>query len=150
MFTFHIEPMHTMLEVEMENLITGYYDSMPEGSEIPPFDFDWDTYYRLSEIGSLLVTTARYDGKLVGCAMYVLGNAPHHRTVKVAMCDGIAMDPAHRGKGLGKALYTYSEQALRSRGVERVTHNYRVCYGTKPMFEDLGFKVIEHVYMKEL
>lgn len=150
MYTFHIERLTDDLAVEMEAIARGYYESTPAHVDTPPYDVDWSVYMKLQDAGVFVLSTCRYDGWLAGFAMYIIMPVPHHRSVISAECDSIVIAPEHRGAGMGRALYSYTEGALRQRGATRVVNRYKVGYKTKPMFEELGFKLIEHVYAKEI
>lgn len=151
MYVTHDRVMLSMSVIaEMETMIHEYYNSTVASTDIPPYDFEWSLYYGLESLGKLVVTTARLQDVLVGFAMYIVTSVPHHRTMIVAECDTIAVDYRFRSLSIGRGLYNYTETILREYGVQQVLNRYRVCYGAKPMFNDLGFKVTEHVYMKEL
>lgn len=145
----HVELTHS-LSLEMTALIEDYYENTPAHTDIPPYDFNWSLYQSLSDAGQLVVVTARVGELLVGYAMYIVTHAAHHQTLLVAECDTLSVDIDFRGMGIAEKVYAYAETLLRQRGVKQVFNRYRVCYGTKPLFEKLGFHVTEHVYMKEL
>lgn len=147
---YAVEKLTAPLMVEIGYLIESYYADTPANTGLPPYDFIWEFYETLDKIDAVLFTTARSDGTLVGVAIYFLVQHPHHRGLLMAECDTIAVDKTCRGQGVGRALYAFTEQRLKERDVQRVTNRYRVCYGTKPVFEELGFKLDEHVYMKEI
>lgn len=144
------EPLTPSLIDKIEPLLAEYYVHTVAKSDIPPYDFDWDAYLRLQDLGMMTVTSACIDTELVGFALYIRTHLPHHKTKYVAECDTISTSMHHRGLGIGRRLYEFTEDVLRSQGVEVVINRYRECYDTRPMFEGLGFKQIERVYMKEL
>jgi GNAT superfamily N-acetyltransferase len=150
MYTYQAEKLNVDLETKMEAIARGYYESTPAHIDTPPYDIDWMVYRKLEEAGVFVLTTCRYDGWVAGFAMYIITAAPHHKTVISAECDSIVIAPEHRGAGIGRQLYYYTEGVLRQRGATRIVNRYKVGYRTTPLFEELGFKLIEHVYAKEI
>lgn len=150
MIDYAAEPLTVGLIREIEPLLATYYEKTAASTDIPPYDFDWDTYLLLSRQEKLLTVTARKDGKLVGFVFYLVCYHLHHKTMLIAQCDGIAVDMDCRGAGIGRGLFTEAEAILKDVGVVMITNNYRVCYNTQPLFEKLGFTVMEHVYMKKV
>jgi hypothetical protein len=47
-------------------------------------------------------------------------------------------------------LYQHTEPLLIERDVKRIINGYRHVYNAKPMFEGLGFKAEETVYVKRI
>lgn len=153
MDTIHIQQveLNIALALEMDAMFDSYYATTVAHTDIPPYDYDWALYFALQEQGKVVMLEARApSGFLVGVCMYIITNVPHHRSMVVAECDGISVDPAFRGHGIAEKMVKYAEPILKSMGVQQMFNRYRVCYDTKPLFEKLGFHVTEHVYMKEL
>jgi GNAT superfamily N-acetyltransferase len=145
------EPLTPVLEQEISALVTRYYDTTKAHVRLPPYDFVWSMYRTLQTVDKLLIATARdNEGVLVGVAMYLLTEHPHHRGLEIAECDTLAVDHKHRGQGIGRTLYVVAESMLIELGVKRVLHRYRTVYDETPMFPKMGFTLEEHVYMKDL
>jgi hypothetical protein len=47
-------------------------------------------------------------------------------------------------------MMEFAEPILKKRGANYVTHQFRTCYDTEPLFPKLGYRLIEHGYLKEL
>jgi GNAT superfamily N-acetyltransferase len=151
--TFSTEHLSPQLCDAMDKIIKDYYYWALErglNDGIPPHNFDWEVYYKSEQLGLLYVTTVRDDNGLVGFTLYMVIKAPHHDDVIMADCDSVFTSVHHQGKGIGKKLLQYTESQLKKLGVKWMTNRYRTRANTKPVFEDLGFKVWETVYMKEL
>jgi GNAT superfamily N-acetyltransferase len=97
-----------------------------------------------------MLTTVRYEEMLVGFALYLVVDHPHHVGTKIGECDAIAINVGLRKNGIGQKLIDFSLDMLRILGAKFVTHRYRTCYNTEPIFPKLGFRLIEHVYLKDL
>ena len=149
--SFAQEELTPELEQEFDALIAAYYEATPAKEGLPPYDFDWPLYEHLQAAGALVITTAREKPTtaLVGMAIYLIVRHAHHRGMWLAECDSISVAHTARGQGLGKRLFQFTEPLLVARDVQKIVNRYRLCYNTRPMFESLGFKCVEHVYVKE-
>lgn len=151
--TFSTEHLSPELIVNMEKIIADYYAwSKPKGLNegIPPYKFDWEVYHKSEQLGLLVVTTVRDGPVLLGFTLYMVIKAPHHDDVIMAECDSIFVAVSEQGQGVGKKLLHYTTGVLRKLGVKWMVNRYRTRTNAKPVFEDVGFKVWETVYMKEL
>jgi GNAT superfamily N-acetyltransferase len=149
--TYQEESFSFPFALEMERLTKAYYEATEAATDMPPLDFDWDTFLALQDRGMLVLVTARDEDILVGFNLYVLHRHLHH-AVWVASCDGLSVDHNYRGRGIAKSLMLHAEPILRNYRVNMVTHNFRTCYpeDTSPLFPKLGYKIIQQTYMKEL
>lgn len=150
MIDYGVEPLTPSLVPELEAIWNAYYATTPAHTGTPPYDFDWNSYFRLDALGILKIITARKEGRLVGFILYMVTHHLHHRTTLMGVSDGIGVDMTVRGEGVGRGLLAKGEEVLRGLGCTSITHSYRLCYGTTPLFEKLGFEAIEHVYQKRL
>ena len=150
---YNTERLSPTLVEELTTLLNAYYDATPAHTDIPPYDLDWPLYNTLQDVGMLFITTARdnEDGyKLYGAGLYMVMQSPHHRTMRIAECDILAVSHTRRGEGIGSTLLDFSINALRDQGVQRVVHRYRTCYNTTPLFEKHDFKLQEHTYSRDI
>ena len=147
---YAVERLTPELIGEVEPILHAYYGATEAHVGLPPYDFDWDTYATLDAVGSLLLATARDGGALVGVALYIVAQHPHHRTLRVADCDTLSVDMNCRGKGVGRGLVAFAAERLTERGVQRMSNRYRTCYSAPPLFPALGFALCEQTYVKDL
>jgi len=136
----------------MDELVHDYYDRGGEHvlDGMPPLAMHWEKFMDLERSGNTLLVQAYEEDKLVGFVLYIVMPHVHHDTT-IASCNTLATHLDHRGKGIGRLLMKAAELLLRDKSVTHVTHGYRVTYADKePLFPKLGYKLIEHVYMKEL
>lgn len=138
------------LRDDMHRLIRAYYSATPAHTGLPEYNFNWPLYEAMEKSGQLLVLTARDAGALIGFAIYVVTEHPHHRGWQIAECDTIAVAHTARGQGIGRTLLEAALGILKNLGVKTVAQRYRTCYNTTPLFSELGFTCAEHVYVKEL
>jgi GNAT superfamily N-acetyltransferase len=135
---------------ELDALVREYHACTVAPQGLPPLDINWPVFCAMQDAGMLELYTAREKDELLGCLIYHVYPHLHHRNHLTAACDRLAVRPKHRGQGIGRSLMEYAEPRLRAAGVHSITHLYRTCYNTKPLFPKLGYKLIEYGYMKEL
>ena len=151
MMTYEQVELTDKLQHEMHTLVREYYDATEAKQGLPPYNFNWLLYRKLQESGALYVLEARHrGGSLMGFALYIVGDHPHHKGWRIAECDTLAVAYTARGAGIGKRLCKLGMDVLKNDNIHAVAHKFRTCYDTKPLFADLGFTCVEHVYVKEL
>lgn len=138
------------LKAEMEAVLADQYENTVASDGIPPYQFNWPSYDVLQQQGNLLVVTARQHGGIAGFLLYIVCEAPHHKGMLVAECDGITTARLSRGQGIASRMLDYALPVLRQMGVDRVIHKYRHVYDTVPLFVIHGFRAEETVYTKRL
>lgn len=140
----------TRVRSEYAAFVHRYWDNSPENGDEDPLDFNWHVYHGLDTDGLLHLYVGRDDGRMVAAALYIVMMDIKRKTRKVATCDTFAVARDYRGKGVGRKLYAFVEAALIKLKVNEVQQGYREVYHTKPLFEKLGFKVIERIYAKKV
>lgn len=148
--TFQREPLCIATAGAMEGIARSYYASTPAHHGLPPYQFNWPVYFKLDQGMSLLVVSARCRGEMIGYGLYVLVEHPHHVGWKLAQCDTLAVVPEMRGAEIGRRIVQYATALLRPLGVQRMTQSRRLVYGRSSLFEDLGFRQEEILYVKDL
>lgn len=150
------EPLTREVEDELEALVRDYYHRTPAKDGIPPYDFDWRLYERAEASRRLILVTARQreddggPGKLLGFALYLIYEHPHHRGFRLGDCDTLAVAPEARGRGIGRGLIEYAIPLLKDKRVRRVIHRHRLVYGEDSLFPKLGFRPEEVAYFKDI
>lgn len=150
MIRYNTEMLNDEVVAEVEALTKEYYAKTEAQEDLPPLDYNWPVFYGLQQAGMLVMTTARDNDKLVGFTWYIMSPMLHHKTVKAAEADALVVDMHYRGKGIGKALYFYTEEILRALGVQYVVNHFRTCYTAEPIFPKLGFSLRGYAYGKRL
>lgn len=144
------EPLSERFTSEAEDLYNDYYKRTKAGEDVPPLDFLWERYYAIEQMGNYVLFTARRKGKLVGIAMYFLSEHLHHRGWKVAYCDGLSVHLDERGQGVGAKLVAHAEVELAKLGAQRMIHGERSYNDKTSLFEKIGFRLSEKIYVKDL
>jgi len=136
---------------ECGELVRDYFKRTIAGKDTAPLVFKWPVYKALEDGGFYRLFVARDDDHILGFALYAVFEHMHHSKQVYAQCDMIGVMPESRHKGIGRQLITYAEGWFREHGVTHMLHLHRVVYrNTQPLFEKLGFELVELVYRKEL
>lgn len=142
-----VEPLKKCI-VEMSAILLEYWKATPAHEGVPPLDMNWDYYAEQEAAQQFILITAREDEDLVGFAMYIIIMHPHHKTVRFAICDILAVKLGYRNVGIGTKLVTAAEPLLKMYYVKQIVHQCRTVYNVEPLFLKLGFTLIEQSYMK--
>ena len=134
---------------EFDELMHHYYETTEASNDIPELKLDWDFYKQMENAGNFYVFTASGE-QLNGFVFYLVVQHWKYPSMKMAACDTLAVRPHLRGIGIGRQLVEYAQDMLKPLGVTHMTHNSRAVYDTVPLFEKIGFKLFERVYIKEL
>lgn len=113
-------------------------------------DPDWSRYFEAQEKGEFLWVTARQAGSIVGYMAVFLHPHPHYKGTIVAVDDVHYLMPVHRGNGNGKALIAFAEKAAFERGARVFSMRTKAEQSHGPLFEKLGYRLVDLVYVKEL
>lgn len=122
--------------------IALHQDRIPLAPDVPR--------YRAAEAqGSLLIVTARLDGKLVGYASVIVGTRMHNVTVISALIESIWLAPECRGQRLGSGLFDAVEKAAAERGaVTTICHSKLAHPALAHLLDKRGYERIEIVHSK--
>jgi ribosomal protein S18 acetylase RimI-like enzyme len=136
---------------EVGELVRDYYTRTIASHGMRPLAFKWNTYKELEKRGECTLFTMRDNEDLVGFALYIIQDHLHHEKQRVAHCTMIGVKPEYRGRGIGRALIVFAEEAwFKKRGITHMVHHHRTIYNVTPLFESMGFKLEELGYVKEL
>ena len=132
---------------EMEPLFPLHY---AETGELEGgIDMAWEQYFAMEQAGILFLLTARRNGELVGYFLGIVLPNLHNRKRLAAVSDMYFLHPKHRGHA-GIRIFREVEQAWRTMGVELATITCKVSRNYETLFERLGWRLEEKVFIKEL
>lgn len=144
-----------------------FVDIMPELSEIfykhwreialdqnaIPLSPAWDEYMRLEAVGGLHIVVARDGSKMAGYLFSLVHPHLHYRKSLTAYTDLMYLRREYT-KGFGifhyAALIGRAEEMLRDMGVQKMYLMTKVYHDMTPLFERLGYKLIEKICTKLL
>jgi GNAT superfamily N-acetyltransferase len=103
---------------ELRELFPGHHRELALFQDRMPLAPDYAEYVRREREGSLFLTTARWNGRIV--AYYVAQVRPgfHYSITLTGTMDILYVVPQFRNRGLALPLFRHTEQELRRRGVE--------------------------------
>lgn len=135
----------------VDGLINAYWFATKENAGHEALDFAWLRYCEMESVEMLHLYTARTDsGDMVGAAIYIITEHPHHKGYVMALCDTLCTAIAVRGLGIARGLMAYAEPRLVAVGVREIVHMQRLVYGVEPLFPKLGYSPFETAYSKKV
>jgi hypothetical protein len=133
---------------ELASLLIRHYDEVGIDPTIP-YNPDWSQYLSYELTDSCIAITARYDGILIGYALYLIGPFKHNKDVLYADLDAIWISPAFRSGFLAMKMLKMGEAELKG----KVGYLMATSTTKNPidiLFKRLDFRPIETVYWKKL
>jgi len=146
---FAIEHVDTVIH-DCADAICNHWEDVALNQDTVKLDPDWDAYKKLYEAGVLLVVTSRYDEKLVGYSVYIVGESLHYKGLKIAESDAFWLDKEYRKGMTGMKMIKFAEKALKDRDVDFIMSKVKIHRDIGPVFERMGYSPIETVYSKGL
>jgi|SRR5579872_224079 len=135
---------------DAEPELLRHYDEIAENKDIiGRIDPDLATYDALNEKGRLRVLTARDGGRLVGYYISVIARNLHYNII-TATEDMYYLSPEYRRGTAGIRLFVEAEKMVRQAGAIITVAKTKVRHDHGPIFERLGYRPFESVYMKVL
>lgn len=134
---------------DLMTLIDGHYEEVSILHDYP-LEVRWDLYLQAMEQGRLHTYTVRFDGDLVGYALYLVDYHPHYASLKLAVPDVIYLRPDHRKGMAGKRLIQLSEAGLKAAGVDVVQGHTKQKRDLSVLFKRLGYEHSDTIMIKRL
>lgn len=133
---------------EMRPLLERHWQEVALCDAFGPVDIAEDAYHRAEEGGMLRVYTARRNGALVGYAAYFVLPNLHYRTKPVAESDVFFLAPEERQGLAGLRLLQFADKALTAEKVAVIINRVKVAHDCGRLFERMGYKQHEKLYLK--
>jgi hypothetical protein len=108
---FQRETLFDVIE-EVQPLLDAHYLELAKNQERIKLNPDWARYTAMEAAGSLLLFTARKDGKLIGYAAFFAGPHPHYTDLMLVSNDLLFLDAEHRVGRTGVRLIKYCEEQI--------------------------------------
>lgn len=109
-----------------------------------------DNYERLAHNRALIVTTARFNGELVGYHYAILTHSLHSKNCLIAVVDVCYLHPDHRKGDNGLKLMRCAEGAIREAGAQKLFFSYKPSRDLSPILQRMGYGLEEVTYSKVL
>lgn len=145
---FARETLHAIHDEKFLNLLYSHYREIAhfQDIELKP---DWQRYYKLEELGSIRIYTARNDAdELIGYAIYFVGKNAHYRDSLQANQDILFLRKDYRGAG-GR-LIKFADAELAREGVQAVYQHVKAAHNFGPLLERMNYKLVDYIYVKRL
>lgn len=115
-----------------------------------PLDPDWDTYYKLEDLGVLKIFTCRDSEKLVGYfVVHIMPNI-HSKGTVIAVADIIYLLKSYRSGTTGYKLFKFAESCIREDGVSTLHVTTTEKNPIDPLMKRLGYSKVETKFEKVL
>lgn len=115
------------------------------------FGVDIEMYQTYEKLGCFIPIFAEDDlGINVGYMMFLLYPHPHYKGTIFATTDCFYIVPSYRGSTLFRDMLQYSEEVLRSRGVDYCQVTFSVQKDISPLAKRYGYKELDKVFYKRL
>jgi hypothetical protein len=148
--SFREEPIETFYNEVLAILPSHYEEIAEDKNVIGPLDPDFSVYRTLYAAGKLHILAARDDGKLIGYYIAIIGKNLHYRTITVATEDIYYLAPEYRKGTSGLRLFIEAEKMMRAAGAVMSVAKTKVAHDHGSLFQRLGYRHFESVYMKVL
>lgn len=140
---------------ELPPLFKRHWQEIALNRDKIPLEPDWDRYFDYDRVGILRILTVRSGKTLVGYVFVLVFPHLHYASTLWAQTDIFWLDPSYRAGRAGIRLFTEMEKMLRATGVKAVYVNVKLHFeagrGTiGKLFERLGYKATEMIYLKTL
>jgi N-acetylglutamate synthase-like GNAT family acetyltransferase len=145
--TFAIETMDQVLD-DMAWLWDIHWQEIALDKVKVPLNPDVDTFWALEKSGLLLIVTARDGEKMVGYHVCIVRPHLHYKHSLTAYADMYFVHPDYRQGMTGVRMFKFLEAELRARGVERIYQGTKIHKDMGRLFERLGYKETERLYVK--
>lgn len=141
---------------EVTDILIEHWQEIALNKQAVPLDPNWELYKLLEDNGSISITTARHNDKIIGYFAYIITPSLHYRSLIIGEGDIFYIHKEYRKSRIASKLLALSERHLTESGVNMIInktkdhfHNTRgVSAGL--LFERAGYDKIENIYAKLL
>jgi GNAT superfamily N-acetyltransferase len=135
---------------EFDVLGEASFKECDNGGGYFPYAPDYETLDYMDNDGSLHMTTARDDGRLVGYVMSAIQQRHLQFKACASQCISVYLLPEFRHGLTGVKMMNYDQESLRKLGVEMMYGGYTLNKNLAPLFEKGGWQEVERIYVKYL
>lgn len=146
--TYALESIESVWD-EIQPLLEAHYVEIAHYPDIALAP-DYGRYRTAQRLNKLRIFTARVGGRLVGYAIFFLDHHHHYKESFQAQQDILFVLPDYRGSMVGARLIRYAEDLLREEEVQVVLHHCKAKHDLGPLFERLGYELMDLIYVRRL
>lgn len=137
---------------ELPPLFERHHRELFDLAHSAPLEPNWELYFHLDASGRLVVTTARYGSVLAGYIINILDRLLFSRSYLYSCIEKFYLDEPYRGEGFAPKWFAFNDEALREKKVRAVMVAEKLNQekSTGVLFQRMGYKPIETIWMREL
>lgn len=132
---------------EIQKLFENHYEelSVTKQYKLNP---DYDVY--LQNSGRIRVILCKDDEAIIGYIVFFVAPHLHYKDCLMAIEDIYYLKPEYRKGTVGIKMFKYAEKHLKSLGINLIKYSTKTHLDNTKLFEYLGCKFIEKVFIKEI
>ena len=152
-YTLGLEPIAKCIE-EVRSLHESHWKETEVLYLTRPMDPDYEMFASMEANRQFMFFSIRdADAKIIGNFGFYIALSSHFKGQMMAREDFFFIAKDHRGGGLAREFYRYSEKCLKKLGVKLIGISDKAPCGGKslaPLLEPEGFKEVATIYIKEV
>ena len=132
---------------EIQKLFENHYKelSVTKQYKLNP---DYDVY--LQNAGRIRVVLCKDNNLIIGYIVFFVAPHLHYKDCLMAVEDIYYLKPEYRKGTVGIKMFKYAEKYLKSLGINLIKYSTKTHLDNTKLFEYLGCKFIEKVFIKEI
>ena len=147
MVTYQVELLSDVIE-EMVPLLEAHYKEVHAFPDKIPFNPDYDSYFKLEEMGIYHTVTVREDGELIGYCCALVSRNLHYQDHLYAVNDVIYVDKEYRHSNVAEELIAFVEECYKELGASVMTFHMKCSIPFESLCKSRGMEKKEYLYMK--
>ena len=149
MITYAVEKINEEFKKEITPIFETHRKELQSYSDMR-LNVDWDVYEDIEAKGNLLTLVARDEGRIVGYAAFIININMHYSDFKYAMQDVFYVVEDKRGGRIAVKLLKMSEELLKDRGVNVISHHAKPINKFASFLEKFDYKQTEIMLAKRI
>lgn len=136
------------VESEIVPLLEAHWEEIANHKDKIKLRPDWPRYIAMDAAGSMMIYTARDEGKLVGYFVVLITKSLHYSDHFFASNDIIFIHPDYRKGTNAIRLIRFAENDLKERGISMLIINTKTKQPFDALLDRMGYQLTERVYTK--
>lgn len=128
-------------------LLDDHYKELFDEGKLNP---NFDAYKDLDEKGKIVVICCKKDNELIGYILFIIMNDLHNKEIIFASEDFYYLKPKYRKGRTGIEMFKFAEKYLKIQGIDKILVSTQVKHDNSKLFEYLGYKNAEKIYIKNI
>lgn len=125
---------------DLPSILNLYTVFEKDKDDILPTEKAEEIFAKINSYPNYFFYVAEHDGVIIGTfSLLIVDNLVHHGTPS-AIIDAVVVDPAFRGRGLGKTLMQKAMEVSAKHGCFKLALSSNFQWGVHDFYKTLGFK----------